>query len=103
MHMCVCVGGCETEREGVRNDADGARHRARWEEQACYGFLLAEIGPCIYFCEPAGLYLHNAFTDSILLRQSRQHRKNDAVLFYYFYLYFRALTRKKQMSLSLLG
>lgn len=32
MHMCVCVGGCETEREGVRNDADGARHRARWEE-----------------------------------------------------------------------
>lgn len=40
MHARVCMGRYETEREGVRNDADGARHSVHSEVQACYGFLL---------------------------------------------------------------
>lgn len=62
----VCVhGACKTEREGVGSDADRANHR---EEQACYGIfaLLVEIEHCVYFCEPAGPYVHNTFTDKII-------------------------------------
>lgn len=40
MHTQVCIKGYESEREGVRNDADGARPRVHWEEQACYGLFL---------------------------------------------------------------